>query len=107
MGLTSLVTAYARACESRSADPLFTDPQAADFVTAALGIANDAGGLPPLGPIRADGSSVLWKVFEGYFAARTRSTTGPSPTPWPPGSRRWCCWARASTAGRSGSRSPG
>ncbi|WSE31281.1 class I SAM-dependent methyltransferase [Amycolatopsis rhabdoformis] len=70
VGITALVTAYARAQESRAAQPRFVDPYAEQFVGAATGVATD-GRLPRLGPARDDGSSALWESLFAYFAGRT------------------------------------
>jgi methyltransferase (TIGR00027 family) len=71
-GLTALITAYARAQESRRAGPLFTDPLAALFVAEAAGVSRGAGAeLPRLGPARDDGASPLWDILYGYFTGRT------------------------------------
>jgi methyltransferase (TIGR00027 family) len=71
-GLTALITAYARAQESRRAGPLFTDPLAALFVAEAAGVPGVAGAaLPRLGPAREDGASPLWDILYGYFTGRT------------------------------------
>jgi methyltransferase (TIGR00027 family) len=72
VGLTALITAYARAQESRRAEPLFTDPLAAVFVAEAAGDPGVAGAaLPRLGPAREDGASPLWDSLYGYFTGRT------------------------------------
>ena len=72
VGLTALVTAYARAQESRRPRPLFTDPLAELFVAAAVGAEDIAAHeLPRLGPARQDGSSDLWNSLYGYFSGRT------------------------------------
>ncbi|MET7991764.1 SAM-dependent methyltransferase [Amycolatopsis sp. NPDC005232] len=71
VGLTALFTAYARAQESRRADRLFDDPQAAEFIAHALGLDRLTGSLPRLGPAREDGSSPLWNGLVAYFSSRT------------------------------------
>lgn len=72
VGWTSLLTAYGRAQESRAADPLFVEPLAEKFVTAALSAPAPPGAdLPALGPARDDGSSETWNGLGFYFAQRT------------------------------------
>ncbi|WP_405056372.1 SAM-dependent methyltransferase [Kribbella sp. NBC_01505] len=71
VGSTALITAYARAQESRRSDALFTDPQAALFIAAVAGADDAEGRLPRLGPARDDGSSALWIGLYAYFAGRT------------------------------------
>ncbi|MCY1141439.1 SAM-dependent methyltransferase [Actinoplanes sp. Pm04-4] len=69
---TALITAYARAQETRRPDRLFTDSKAAAFVEAAAGAAiTGSGRLPRLGPARDDGSSALWTSLGTYFTVRT------------------------------------
>lgn len=67
VGWTALLTTYARAQEQRRPDRLFRDPWAEPVIEAVLGASRD--GLPQLGPARDDGSSVLWDMFNAYFAA--------------------------------------
>jgi methyltransferase (TIGR00027 family) len=72
VGWTALLTAYGRAQESAAADPLFSDPFAADFVAQAADVKlNARQPLPRLGPARDDDSSTLWTSFRFYFAQRT------------------------------------
>lgn len=72
VGLTALITAYARAQESRLPDRLFNDPLAELFIVAAVGREDIAArSLPRLGPARQDGSSGLWNSLYGYFSGRT------------------------------------
>ncbi|GII52736.1 putative S-adenosyl-L-methionine-dependent methyltransferase [Planotetraspora thailandica] len=72
VGITALITAYARAQESRRRDALFVDPLAESFVVSAVGTAAGTGdALPRLGPARDDGSSALWTSLCAYLAGRT------------------------------------
>ncbi|MEU8382600.1 SAM-dependent methyltransferase [Streptosporangium sp. NPDC048865] len=71
VGRTALVTAYARAQETRRADRLFTDDLALRFVEAVTGPIEDGAPLPPLGPAREDHLSPLWRSLQTYFAVRT------------------------------------
>ncbi|AGL17366.1 SAM-dependent methyltransferase [Actinoplanes sp. N902-109] len=59
---TALLTAWARARETRRPDALFADPLAHRFLTAYAGEfgADDDGGLPDLGPLSEHHSSPLW-----------------------------------------------
>jgi methyltransferase (TIGR00027 family) len=69
---TAVLTCYARAQESRGDSPLFQDPLARHFVSAATGVDSSPGSqLPPLGPARDDGSSALWNSLHWTFAGRT------------------------------------
>jgi methyltransferase (TIGR00027 family) len=69
---TAVLTCYARAQESRSDSPLFQDPLADYFVSAATGVDSSPGSqLPRLGPARDDGSSALWNSLHWTFAGRT------------------------------------
>jgi methyltransferase (TIGR00027 family) len=69
---TAVLTCYARAQESRRDSPLFQDPLARHFVSAATGVDSSPGSqLPPLGPARDDGSSALWNSLHWTFAGRT------------------------------------
>ncbi len=69
VGATSLMTAYARAQESRRADAIFLDRWAEACVDAATG--HRSGPLPPLGFARDEGASTLWREFGSYLALRT------------------------------------
>ena len=71
VGWTSLVTAYARAQESRRPDRLFADPWAQALLAPAAGASSPAEGLPRVGPARDDGPSSLWATMRGHFLART------------------------------------
>jgi methyltransferase (TIGR00027 family) len=69
---TAVLTCYARAQESRGDSPLFQDPLARHFVSAATGVDGAPGSqLPALGPARDDGSSALWNSLHWTFAGRT------------------------------------
>ncbi|MGP4014664.1 SAM-dependent methyltransferase [Saccharopolyspora sp. 5N708] len=72
VGWTALITAYARAQESRRADRLFADPHAGEFLDTLAGAAvSTRSQLPRVGPARDDESSALWNMFSAYFAGRT------------------------------------
>ncbi|MFG2632012.1 SAM-dependent methyltransferase [Streptomyces sp. NPDC048473] len=72
VGVTALVTTYARAQESRSEEPLFVDPAAEFFIAEATQThVKEGENLPRLGPARDDGTSALWEDIHGYFANRT------------------------------------
>lgn len=68
VGMTSVFTAAARAAESRRSDPLFDDPFAADFVTAAGSALSALGHQPP----EAGHNNDLWSWFTCYLPIRTR-----------------------------------
>jgi methyltransferase (TIGR00027 family) len=68
VALTAVGVAAARAAESRRSDPLFDDPFAADFVTAA-------GVAPPFTdhrPPATQDNGDLWSWFVSYVPIRTR-----------------------------------
>ncbi|MGW4488030.1 SAM-dependent methyltransferase [Amycolatopsis sp. NPDC004368] len=71
VGLTALITAYARAQESRRADRLFADVPAERFVARMLDVDVSAGVLPAFGPAREDRPSELWLGLSALFAGRT------------------------------------
>lgn len=72
VGVTALITAYARAQESRTKEPLFNDPVASYFIAEATKTRQDGQGrLPRLGPARENGTSPLWSAIHAYFAHRT------------------------------------
>jgi methyltransferase (TIGR00027 family) len=71
VGWTALITAYARAQESRRADRLFTDPWARAVIAQATRTRSDEAGMPPVGPATDDGSSELWTSLGSYFVIRT------------------------------------
>lgn len=71
MTWTSLLTAWARALETRRPDALFADPYAERFVTAYAGELDPDGGLPDLGPLREHASSPLWDVAIFGITMRT------------------------------------
>jgi methyltransferase (TIGR00027 family) len=71
VGWTALMTAYARAQESRRADRLFNDPWARAVIAQATRTRFDEAGLPPVGPATDDGSSELWTMLGSYFVIRT------------------------------------
>ncbi|MCI2416854.1 SAM-dependent methyltransferase [Saccharopolyspora sp. K220] len=72
VGWTALITAYARAQETRRTDRLFADPYAGEFFDAMAGTAGSAQSrLPRVGPARDDESSPLWNFFSAYFNGRT------------------------------------
>jgi methyltransferase (TIGR00027 family) len=68
VGLTSVVVAVVRAAEGRRSNPLFDDPFAADFVTAA------GSALSFLGRDRPDAgdNGDLWSWLTSYMPIRTR-----------------------------------
>jgi methyltransferase (TIGR00027 family) len=66
VGRTALMTAAARATESRRPDRLFTDPWAAALLDAYRRA--DADGLAFTG---RDDSSELWELYDTYFPGRT------------------------------------
>jgi methyltransferase (TIGR00027 family) len=68
---TSMLTAYARAQETRRPDPLFSDELAGRFVSAYAGDFGQGNALPDLGPANDRGSSPLWNGFSFYLAMRT------------------------------------
>lgn len=68
---TSLLTAWARALETRRAGALFADPYAERFVTAYAGELDPDGGLPDLGPLSEHASSPLWDVAIYGITMRT------------------------------------
>jgi methyltransferase (TIGR00027 family) len=68
VGLTAVHVAAARAAESRRSDPLFDDPFAADFVTAAGAALSFTNYHPPAAQDTAD----LWSWVASYAAIRTR-----------------------------------
>jgi methyltransferase (TIGR00027 family) len=70
VGWTALMTAYARAQDSRRDDALVDDPWARAVIARATE-AGTGGHLPRLGPARDDGSSELWTSLGTYFVART------------------------------------
>jgi methyltransferase (TIGR00027 family) len=67
VGLTAVHVAAARAAESRRSDPLFDDPFAAEFVTAA-GATLSVTHHPPAAQDTGD----LWSWVASYAAIRTR-----------------------------------
>ncbi|WP_433556134.1 class I SAM-dependent methyltransferase [Pseudonocardia xinjiangensis] len=72
VGWTALMTAYARAQETRRADRLFEDPYAVNYIAALTsGTVPGRDTLPRVGPARDDGSSALWSLLTAYFAGRT------------------------------------
>jgi methyltransferase (TIGR00027 family) len=72
VGLTAVVTAYARAQESRRPDRLFDDPAAIHFVNAAAGRTDTTDGqMPRLGPASEADPSDLWQGLNAMFAGRT------------------------------------
>jgi len=71
VGTTALITAYARAQETRLSDALFTDRLAEHLVREAVGADGENGALPRLGPARDDGPSELWDGLYASFAGRT------------------------------------
>jgi methyltransferase (TIGR00027 family) len=68
VGLTAVVVAVARAAESRRSNPLFDDPFAADFVTAAGNALSSLGYHSP----DAQGNGDLWSWLITYLPVRTR-----------------------------------
>jgi methyltransferase (TIGR00027 family) len=70
VGWTALITAYARARETRRPDRLYEDQFAVTVVDSVLG-GHASGNLPRVGPARDDGSSRLWNMCEAYFSIRT------------------------------------
>ena len=64
VGATALGVAWARARESRSAQPLFTDPHAQQFIDAAA----EQGWRPPSGEI-GDYAAARTKWFDEFFIA--------------------------------------
>ena len=68
VGLTAVYVAAARAAESQRSDPLFDDPFAADFVTAAEAELSFTSHHPPAAQDTAD----LWSWVASYAAVRTR-----------------------------------
>jgi len=68
---TSLLTAWARALETRRPGALFADPLAERFVTAYAGELDPDGGLPALGPLTEHASSPLWDVAIYGITMRT------------------------------------
>jgi methyltransferase (TIGR00027 family) len=68
VGRTALLTASARAAESRRPDRLFTDPWAAALLEASVTAAEDDSGLLAT---RAAGTSELGDFFAGLFTGRT------------------------------------
>lgn len=71
VGWTALVTAYARAQESRRSDRLFDDVWARAVVAQATRTRVDAAGLPAVGPAIDDGSSAMWRDLGSYVVVRT------------------------------------
>jgi methyltransferase (TIGR00027 family) len=68
VGLTAVAVAAARAAESQHSNPLFDDPLAVEFVTAAEAALSFLDHRQPTG--RNDGD--LWSCFAGYAPIRTR-----------------------------------
>jgi methyltransferase (TIGR00027 family) len=68
VGLTAVAVAAARAAESRRSDPLFNDPFAADFVTAAGSALSFLGHHQP----GTQGNGDLWSLMASYVPIRTR-----------------------------------
>jgi methyltransferase (TIGR00027 family) len=68
VGLTAVAVATARAAEGRRSDPLFVDPFAADFVTAAENALSTLGYRPP----GAEDNDDLWSWVASYLPIRTR-----------------------------------
>jgi methyltransferase (TIGR00027 family) len=72
VGLTGLVTAYARAQETRRPDRLFADVLAVRVVETVTGTTvAETSPLPRLGPAREDNASPLWRSLQTHFAVRT------------------------------------
>jgi methyltransferase (TIGR00027 family) len=74
VGLTAVVVAVARAAESRHSNPLFDDPFAADFVTAAGSALSSLGYHSPTKhhPPDAQDNDDLWSWLITYMPIRTR-----------------------------------
>lgn len=68
VGLTAVHVAAARAAEGQRSDPLFDDPLAADFVTAAGAALSFTYYHPPAAQATGD----LWSWVASYAAIRTR-----------------------------------
>jgi methyltransferase (TIGR00027 family) len=72
VGRTALITAYARAQETRLSNRLFEDHVASLIIAEVLGVpAHDGAALPRFGPAREDGSSELWTALYALFTGRT------------------------------------
>jgi methyltransferase (TIGR00027 family) len=72
VGRTALITAYARAQETRLVNRLFDDHVAALIISEALGVPAHVGAtLPRFGPAREDGSSEVWAGLYALLTGRT------------------------------------
>jgi methyltransferase (TIGR00027 family) len=72
VGVTALMSAYARAQESLADKPLFDDPLAVSFLAAAAQAATGGGGQLPWPAQDGDGGTpTLWSDIYGYFTNRT------------------------------------
>ena len=64
-----MITAYARAQESRRPDAVFHDPWAEALIRAAAGSDPGTESLPRVGPARDDDVSPLWAMLTAHFGA--------------------------------------